>query len=144
MFVPEKTSHCATFAGATRRGGEAAKICFNQGNSGALCPMGSVSIPAHTGGALCPTGSVSIPAHTGGALCPAGSVSIPAPHWGRPVPRGVCQHPCPTWGRPVPRGVCQHPWPHTWDASRTLAPTDGGQTAHPPQVEGALAPTENH
>ena len=96
MFVPEKTSHCATFAGATRRGGEAAKICFNQGNSGALCPMGSVSIPAHTGGTLCPVGSVSIPGPTLGT--PAG-----------PLP---------------PQMVSRLPTP--------------------PQVEGALAPTENH
>lgn len=47
-------------------------------------------------------------------------------------------------GRPVPRGVCQHPWPHTQDASGTLAPAGGEQTAPGPRVEGALALNENH
>ena len=118
MFVPEKTSHCATFAGATRRGGEAAKICFNQGNSGALCPMGSVSIPAHTGGALCPTGSVSIPAHTGGTLCPVGSVSIPAPHGDALCPVESVSIPGPTLGTPAgplpPQMVSRLPTPPRW------------------------------
>lgn len=33
---------------------------------------------------------------------------------------------------PSAPGVCQHPWPHTWDASGTLAPTGSEQTAPQP------------
>lgn len=43
-------------------------------------------------------------------------------------------------GRPVPRGVCQHPWPHTQDASGTLAPAGGEQTAPRPPGGGSTCP----